>query len=206
MFTQLLNSQVSYKRSDQWNSRSWRQLTQQCNADTYVRTHVPHMTHASVIVNSYNVPTLFSRQSLGNRIAVLDICTQWYLPGTAAGGGGGGGWLHWKLQVWQIWLPVWASDWRWSKPPIRSYTLVTSSGKHFFDNTEICGKGQPRLFSNLNELFCTVFKKFGKHMSANFLPLPRHSQLKTSWLLLSRKLKRVPVLGCTRYKFYTTQW
>ena len=42
------------------------------------------MTHASVIVNSYNVPTLFSRQSLGNRIAVLDICTQWYLPGTAA--------------------------------------------------------------------------------------------------------------------------
>ena len=170
MFTQLLNSQVSYKRSDQWNSRSPGQLTQQCNADTYVRTHVPHMTHASVIVNSNNVPTLFSRQSLGNRIAVLDICTQWYLPGTAAGGGGGGGWLHWKLQVWQIWLPVWASDWRWSKPPIRSYTLVTiSSGKHFFDNTEMCGKGQPRLFSNLNE-----FVQFSKSLPNICLPTSSH--------------------------------
>ena len=195
MFTQLLNSQVSYKRSDQWNSRSWRQLTQQCNADTYVRTQVPYMTHASVIVNSNNVPTLFSRQSLGNRIAVLDICTQWYLPGTAAGAGGGGGWLHWKLQVWQIWLPVWASDWRWSKPPIRSYTLVTTStSKHLFWQYRNMWKEATKTVLK-PKWFCTVFKKFAKHISANFLSLPRHSQLKTSWLLLSRKLKRVPLVS-----------
>ena len=212
MFTQLLNSQVSYKRSDQWNSRSWRQLTQQCNADTYVRTHVPYMTHASVIVNSYNVPTLFSRQSLGNRIAVLDICTQWYLPGTAAGGGGGGGWLHWKLQVWQIWLPVWASDWRWSKPPIRSYTLVTSSGKHLFWQYRNMWKGATKTVLKPKWVILYSFQKVWQTYICQLPPTTETFSAQDFLVAFVKKIKEgapcilSSVLGCSRYKFYTTQW
>ena len=121
--------------------------------------------------------------------------------------------LHWKLQVWQIWLPVWASDWRWSKPPIRSYTLVTiSSGKHLFWQYRNMWKGATKTVLKPKWVILYSFQKVWQTYICQLPPTTETFSAQDFLAAFVKKIKEgapcilSSVLGCSRYKFYTTQW